>query len=128
MDAQAGTQLAFAGGGRDAAVAAGGVISVFQDVAGASTRRDYPDVGLTVNGLAFSADGGRILAVGPRSVVVVDRTSGGRQTVTVDFQPTLIAPMGTMFRLNQPGSGPLWLLDGAAAEPKLWFVPARSEL
>jgi len=126
MDSQAGALVAFAAG-HDAAVATGGVITLYQDVTGASTRRDFPGVGVGA-GLAFSADGGRILAAGLRSVVVLDRVSGDRQTVALDFQPSGIAAMGALFRLNQPGSGPLWLLDGVAAEPKLWFVPARAGL
>jgi hypothetical protein len=28
----------------------------------------------------------------------------------------------SLFRVNEAGNGPIWLLD-AAAEPRLWFVP-----
>jgi hypothetical protein len=33
--------------------------------------------------------------------------------------------MGGLFRLNELGTEPLWLLDPSQAEPKLVFVPAR---
>jgi hypothetical protein len=35
--------------------------------------------------------------------------------------------MGSFFRLNEVGSGPLWLLD-PAGEAKLVFIPARQGL
>jgi hypothetical protein len=123
VDGHAGAMVAFAAGNHDAAIAAGGVVTLYEDIAGASTRRDFPGAGLS-GGLAFSADGARILLAGPRSVVVIDRTTGIRSLVECDFKPTGITAMGAMFRLNEPGSGPLWLLDGGAPEPKLIFVPA----
>jgi hypothetical protein len=57
-------------------------------------------------------------------VTVLDRATGDRKLAGCDCRIGTLAPMGTMFRLNEAGSGPLWVLD-AAAEPKVFFVPAR---
>ena len=35
-----------------------------------------------------------------------------------------LAPMGDLFRLNEPGSAPMWLLDAGAGGPRMVFVPA----
>jgi len=32
--------------------------------------------------------------------------------------------MGNLFRLNDLGPGPLWLLDTGGANPRMVFVPA----
>ena len=126
-DAHAGFAVAFAPGSHDAAVVTGGTLSVFQDVAGASTRRDFPGATAT-SGLAFSADGGKVLLAGPEAVTVLDRATGDRKLAGCDCRIVSVAPMGTVFRLNELGSGPLWLLDPTATEPKVLFVPARSGL
>jgi hypothetical protein len=127
MDAPAGALVAFAAGGHDAAIASGGTVRVYQDVAGAATRRDFPGAGGSV-GLAFTADGGRVLVAGLRSVALLDRVSGDSKSVALDFRPTSLSAMSGLFRLNDAGAWPMWLLDGTAAEPKLYFVPARTGL
>jgi hypothetical protein len=33
--------------------------------------------------------------------------------------------MGGLFRLNEMGGDPLWLLDARSSEPRTIFVPAR---
>jgi hypothetical protein len=122
-NAQANALVAFAPGGHDAAVLSGGTLSLFQDVAGASTRQDISNVTGSA-GLAFSADGKKVLAAGPRGVTVLDRATGDRKSVECDCRISGLSPMGSTLRLNQAGNGPLWLLD-PAGEPKIFFVPAR---
>jgi hypothetical protein len=124
-DAHGPAMLAFAPGGHDAAIVAGGTLSVFQDVAGASTRQDFPNSTASA-GLAFSVDGTKVLMAGRRAVTVQDRNTGDRKLVECDCQIGGLRPVGTLFRVNELGSGPLWLLDAAADPPKLWFVPAKS--
>ena len=126
-DAHAGAAVAFASGGHDAAVVSGGTLSVFQDVSGPSTRQEFPaaDSGAS---LAFSADGAKLLIAGPRSVTVLDRATGDRKLAPCDCRIGSLARMGAMFRLNEAGSGPLWLLDPSGAEPRILFVPARPSL
>jgi hypothetical protein len=41
-----------------------------------------------------------------------------------DCAPSALIPMGSVFRLNELGSEPLWLLDSASSERGLVFVPA----
>jgi hypothetical protein len=123
-DAHGVAALAFAPGGHDAAIVTGGILSVFQDVTGASTRQDFPNAAAPA-GLAFSADGAKVLMAGPRAVTVQDRSTGEQKLAECDCQIKELTPMGSMFRLNEPGSGPLWLLDASADTPKLLFVPAK---
>ena len=122
-DAHGAAAVAFAPGGRDAAVVTGGTLSLFQDVAGASTRQDFPNAGAAA-ALAFSADGGKVLIAGPRAVEVLDRATGARASAECDCRLEGLSPMGNFFRLNEAGAGPLWLLD-TTSEPKLFFVPAK---
>jgi hypothetical protein len=125
-DAQTSAVLAFAPGSHDAAVVSGGKLTVFRDLSGAGTTQDFPNAAAPA-GLAFSADGSRVVMAGPRAATVLDRATGARQTVTYDFQPSRLSAMGSFFRLNEVGSGPLWLLD-PAGEAKLVFIPARHGL
>jgi hypothetical protein len=34
--------------------------------------------------------------------------------------------MGSLFRLTDAGSGPVWMVDAAASPPRIVFVPART--
>jgi hypothetical protein len=117
--------IAFAPKGHDAAVVAGGTLSLYKDVTGASTRQDIPNMS-AIAGVAFSVDGARVLMAGLRAVTVLDRATGQAQPLQCDCQIGGLAPMGSMFRLNEMGAGPVWLVDVSEAEPKLIFVPARA--
>jgi len=35
--------------------------------------------------------------------------------------------MGGLFRLNDAGAAPLWLLDARSGEARIVFVPSRSD-
>ena len=130
MDAAIGAQVAFAAGGHDAATAdpATGLV-LFRDLDGARSRQALaaPDAGLaSPAGMAFSADGGRLFvaSAAARSVAVFDLAGGARSAVACDCTPEGLAPMGDLFRLNEPGSAPMWLLDAGAGGPRMVFVPA----
>jgi hypothetical protein len=135
MDAAAGAWAAFAPGNHDAAVldAAAG-LSLFTDVAGASVQRVLagPDSRLASPvGLAFSPDGQKLFvaSAGARAVAAFDVASGdstsARSMIACDCTPTGLVRMGGLFRLNEIGSQPLWLLDARTIEPRMIFVPAR---
>ena len=111
----------FAPGGHDAAVIDAHGIALFQDAAGAATVRRIDGVA-GVHAADFSADGKRLFLAG-RSVISIDTATGAATPIACDCQPTALARMGSTFRLNGFGSGPLWLLD-ASAEPRTVFVPA----
>ncbi len=132
MDAAAGAWAAFAPGSHDAAVldAVAGLV-LFQDVAGASAQRvlagpdSRPDSPV---GIAFSPDSGKLFvaSAGARAVAAFDVASGSRSMVACDCTPTGLAQMGSLFRLNEMGGDPLWLLDARSSEPRTIFVPARA--
>jgi hypothetical protein len=128
LDAPPGALAAFAPAGHDAAVFHGGTLTIFQDVTGAATRRDVPDVSAP-SALTFANDGRTVFVASERArgVYLVDAATGATSTLSCDCAPTTLSAMGSFFRLNELSDGPLWLLDASAA-PRLVFVPAKSAL
>ncbi len=117
-----GAMLVFAPGGHDAAIIDAQAIALFQDAAGPATVRRLPGV-TGVRGADFSPDG-KHLYLAAAAVTAIDVATGDRAGIACDCRPTGLSRMGSAFRLNELGSGPLWLLDAAAAEPRIVFVPA----
>jgi hypothetical protein len=132
MDTLPGAVVAFAPAGHDAAVADARSVTLLRNVrAGVSPRilsEDGPGRG-SVAGIAFAGDGSKLFVVNPgsREIGSFDITSGVRTTILCACEPEGLAPMGTLFRLNDGGAGPVWLLDNRNDEPRTVFVPARSE-
>ncbi|HUI54489.1 MAG TPA: hypothetical protein VLY04_05935 [Bryobacteraceae bacterium] len=125
--------VAFAAGGHDAAVmdSAAGLV-LFHDVAGTATQQPLAaadDSLAAPAGLAFSQDGRALYVAssGAHSVAAFDLAGGGRSAIPCECALTTLAPMGNLFRLNEPGAAPLWLLDAGINGPRIVFVPARSE-
>jgi hypothetical protein len=124
--------VAFAPGGHQAAAAdpSGGVV-LLGDVAGAGSGRSLAAAGGVAYpaGLAFSADGGKLFLAdaAARQVTAYDLAAGGQTVVSCDCVPAGLFPMDGLFRLNEAGAEPLWLLDARSGEPRIVFVPARSE-
>jgi hypothetical protein len=56
---------------------------------------------------------------------VFDVATKSRTDVTCDCVPFGLVPMGNLFRLNELGSGPLWVLD-PAGQGRIVFVPAKT--
>jgi len=75
-------------------------------------------------GLGFSADGKSLFVAGSGQAMVFDVASGLQTPVSCNCSATGLARMGSVYRLNEPGSGPVWLLDPAAGNPRIVFVPA----
>jgi hypothetical protein len=129
-DAGAGALVAFAAHGHDAAVAgaADDGLVLFRDVAGASERRvPAPGKELAIPaGLAFSLDGRQLFLAnsGARSVTAFDLAAGDRSVIACDCAPSALIPMGSVFRLNELGTEPIWLLDAGTTGPRIVFVPA----
>ncbi len=121
-DAAAGALPVFARGNHDAAVIDANTIALFQDAAGAATVRRLPGVS-AVRGADFTADG-KQLFLAAASVTALDLTTGDRSAIACDCRPAGLTRMGTAYRLNDLGRGPLWLLDASAAAPRIVFVPA----
>ena len=78
-------------------------------------------------GLVFSADGKSVLAASraAKSVTIFDFAGGAATTLECDCAPTGVARLGSLFRLTDAGSGPVWLVDASASPARLVFVPAR---
>lgn len=130
-----GTALtAFAAGGHDGAAAdpASGRVVLFRDLTGASASQilTSPDESATgFSALAFSGDGQRLLVANAtaQSVTAFDLAAGNRSAIACTCAPNLLARMGDVFRLNDLGGDPVWLLDLKAKEPRVVFIPALSE-
>ena len=130
VPAGAGALVAFAPGGHDAAVldpAAG--LLLIRDAAGAASVQTIaqPDDSLaSAAGIGFSQDRSKlyVASASAQGVVSFDLAANSRSMIACDCTPTTLAPMGSLFRLNEFGSGPLWLLDAGAAAPRIVFVPA----
>jgi len=130
MDGAGGALVAFAAGGHDCAVALpnGAGLVVVRDVGGAATQQPVAPAAdiASADGIAFSADAKKLyVARSSGGVAVFDVASRSRTDVTCDCVPFGLTPMGNLFRLNELGSGPLWLLD-PTGQGRIVFVPART--
>jgi hypothetical protein len=124
-------QLAFAAGGHDAAIAdpSGAGIVLYRDLTGARESRVLAASDDTIgkaSALAFSADGRNLLmaSADAASLTTFDLAGGARNAVACSCQPSRLTRMGDVFRLNDLGGDPVWLLDTRSSEPRLVFVPA----
>lgn len=129
--ASRGSLVAFAPSSHDAAVLdpGGATLLLIRDAAGAAGRQtlaETPDIAQTA-GLAFSADGKSLFLAGASGVNVVDIASGNRSSVSCNCVPTGIDGMGGVYRLNQLGAAPLWLLDATSSPIRIVFVPAIAD-
>jgi len=126
IPAGSGAQVAFAPGGYQAALAdpASATVEQFSDVTAASQPTLIVGPGANLApavGLAFSADSQQIFLANADGVTVFDLAAGGSTSISCDCAPTGLHRMGSVFRLNEAGSKPLWLLD--AREARTVFVP-----
>jgi DNA-binding beta-propeller fold protein YncE len=131
--AQSSAQVAFAPGGHDAAVVDSLTgLTLIRDASGAAGTQllAAPDEGLAGPvGVAFSQDKQTVYVAcaTAQSVAAFNLAGASRIAIGCACTPATLAPMGNLFRLTELTSGPLWVLDGAAATPRTVFVPARVE-
>lgn len=132
-DAASAALVAFAPGRHDAAVVdpTGAGVVLFRNLAAASDSQVVaaPDDTIqSASALAFSADGSRLLLANSasQSVTAFDLTAGGRSAIACSCSPSTLVRVGDLFRLNDLGSEPLWLLDAQPDAPRVLFVPAVS--
>jgi hypothetical protein len=130
LESADGALAAFAPGNHDAAVvdAVAGVVMIRDAGGNAALQRiaAADDSIRSPAGLSFSVDGKKLLlaSAGARGVSIFDLEGGARSDLACDCAPGGLARMGNLFRLNEAGAEPLWLLDAGAAEPRIMFVPA----
>jgi hypothetical protein len=120
--------VAFVPGRQDVLVAEPASIKLVRPDLGKQDAGVDPDG--DVAAVAASPDGQRVF-VASRSgrVTIHDLRSGSSASVTCACEPrTLAALRGTaVFRLNESGNGPFWLLDADGAEPRISFVVSGGE-
>ncbi len=124
-----GAAVAFAPGTHDAAIAAASVTLV-KDVGGAAAQQliAAEGAGPSTVGAAFSGDSSKLfvaVAAG-QGVTAFDLTDGTSSAIRCDCTPVGITGMGNVYRLNEVGSAPLWLLDTTATTPRIVFVPVKT--
>jgi hypothetical protein len=125
LEGAAGALAAFAPGNHDAAIVYSGKLILYQDIAGAATERTLDGV-TTPSAMAFSPDTQKLFVASTtgRAVTAIQVASGDRSALACDCTPANLIPMGSVFRLTELGSEPLWLLD--TASDRVVFVPAPS--
>jgi DNA-binding beta-propeller fold protein YncE len=126
MESGTGAVAAFAPGNHDAAIVNSTKLTLYQDIAGAATERSFAGIAAP-SAMAYSPDSQKLLVASAtgRAVTTIQVASGDISTLTCDCTPATLIPMGTVFRLNELGSGPLWLLD-PSSDRGLVFVPVPS--
>jgi hypothetical protein len=125
-----GAMVAFAPGSHDAAFAdpVAQTVVLMRDASGATAPQVvWQDASVrSAAGLAFSMDGKSLFlasGAGP-AVTIYDLAAGTHTGVSCSCSVTGLERMGSVYRVNDLGSGPLWLLDAAASNPRTVFVPA----
>ena len=125
-----GTFVAFAPSSHDAAIAdpLAQSVTLWHNVTGTPAQQVLENDGSLagITGVAFAPDGKSLFAAGAaaQGVTVFDLSSGAHTAATCDCTATGLYRMGSVYRLNDPGSGPLWLLDTTAPTARVVFVPA----
>jgi len=126
--------VAFAAGGHDAAVVdSTSGLTLIRDAAGAATPQALATPGgglIDPVGLAFSQDAATLYVASAtaQSVTAFNLAAGGsRSAIGCACTPSILVPMGRLFRLNDLGPGPLWLLDTGGGNPRTVFVPAAGQ-
>jgi hypothetical protein len=81
--------------------------------------------------IAASRDNRRILVLNadPAGVVSLELSGDEPFRLSCACAPTALERMtgGAVFRLNEPGQGPIWLLDTAGSAPRIVFVPYQAQ-
>jgi hypothetical protein len=123
--ASRGSFVVFAPDSHDAAIAdPRGSLVLIRNADGAGTPTTLStDAAKGAAGVAFSADGKSLFVAVGQGVRAFDLASGMPAAVNCTCTATGLVRMGNVYRLNELGSGPLWLLDPAGT-PRIVFVPA----
>jgi len=118
---------AFAPGSHDAAIAdeASG-LTVYRNLDAAGTPKVLRTEIAAPSGISFSTDGRKVFVASAKahSVTSFDAQDGTPTELECNCEPVSLVRMGNVYRLNDLGTDPLWLLDVNAREPRIVFVPA----
>jgi hypothetical protein len=129
--------LAFLVGSLDAAIADGtaGTVVLVRDPAG---QPQVTQIGGQAEGvsqplaIAASQDNSRIFVANAQPAGVVSLSLTGEDPATQPCACTMTGlermAGGTAFRLNEPGNGPIWVLDAGGPTLRVVFVPEQMQL
>ena len=115
-------------GSRDALVAGASAVWTIRDSNALLVADDRDGIADPV-GIAGSIDGARAFIVLRSGQVIVRDLAGSAQTiVSCDCRPSGLARLrgAAVFRLNEIGDGPVWLLDADGPAPRIVFVAAAA--
>lgn len=78
---------------------------------------------------AVASDGHSLLVASPagQTVTALDLADGTRTAIPCACAPTDLTAVGNLFRLNEFGGDPLWLLDTQQDPARIIFVPAAPD-
>ena len=116
--------MAFVPGTSNVLIAEGDGVRLVSPAFGVQT---VDDTSLDVVAVAASSDGARLFsAMRDGNIAIHDLRSSTAATVSCGCAPGVLARLrgNAVFRLNEVGDGPLWLLDGDSPEPRILFVAA----
>lgn len=120
--------VAFVPGTHDALIAEPGAVKIVSPDLGQQPAGSDPDGDIAV--VAAAPEGSRVF-VASRSgrVTIHDLRSGASSSVTCACAPNALAPLrgNAVFRLNESGEGPLWLLDADSPQARISFVAGGGE-
>jgi hypothetical protein len=119
--------LDFVPGGTTLLMATQSAVYLYQSRQGLQLITDQRDGVANVVGAAVSGDGKRLFT-GMQSgqVAVRDLASATQTLISCSCQPAGMWRLrgNAVFLLNEPGAGPLWVVNGDAAAPRILFVAA----
>jgi hypothetical protein len=127
------TALEFVPGSTSLVMATQAAVYLYQSRQGLQLLTDERDGLVNVVGAAASGDGTRVF-IGTQSgqVAVHDLAASTQTLLTCSCQPTGMWRLRgkAVFRLNDLGAGPLWVVDGDGVAPRILFVamPAGGSL
>jgi hypothetical protein len=119
------SSLEFVPGGATLLLATETAVYLYQDGQGLQLLADQRDGIADVVGAAASGDGARVFIATRSGLVAVRNLAAATQTlISCSCQPAGMWRLrgNAVFRLNELGAGPVWLVDGGAADPRILFV------
>jgi hypothetical protein len=101
----------------------------YQGRQGLQSLTDQRDGIANVVGAAASADGAQVfIAMKSGQVAVLNLADSSQTLLSCSCEPAGMWRLRgkAVFRLNEPGAGPVWIVDGDAVAPRILFVAAPS--
>jgi hypothetical protein len=119
------SSLEFIPGGATILMATDSAVYQYQGIQGLTLLTDQRDGVANVVGAAASGDGARVFIAMQSGQVAVRNLAAGTQTLlSCNCEPAGIWRLRgkAVFRLNELGAGPIWVVDGDASAPRITFV------